>query len=359
MYPDDNKKILRSCISLFILLLLGFLCFNRTRQVQDPRLHGCTMGTTYFITLSGQFPRSTLEKLEQAISNTLLEVNRQMSTWDPSSEISAFNRSKSTAPFPVSKSFVKVIAAALKISKATDGAFDPTLNPLLKLWGFNSSTNSYALPTNTQVEETRARCGWQHLHVDSASTIRKDISDLELDLSAIAKGYAVDAVAAVLCNAGVKNYFVEIGGEVVVKGVNPDGKAWRIGVQYPSLEPFSNRLQGILHLRGGAIATSGDYRNYIIHDGITYSHIIDPRTGRPALHNVASVTVLATDCMTADAIATGLFVLGAEAGLTWVENHPDVEALFLLRNVDGKIIEKFSSGFTGLTDYTSLYNKTE
>ncbi|MCF7847936.1 MAG: FAD:protein FMN transferase [Kiritimatiellales bacterium] len=352
MYPLSNKRILRLCLSMFILLVLGFLYFNRTQTVMHPRLHGYTMGTTYSITITGRVPRSTLKILDQTIGNTLAEVNRQMSTWDPASEISAFNQSGSTEPFPVSAPFAKVVQAALGLSDTTGGAFDPTLNPLLNLWGFGSRSNHAGVPPDDDVERTRAACGWRHLHAETASAIRKDIPGLQLDLGAIAKGYGVDAVAADIRAAGLANYFVEIGGEVYVEGTNPDGVPWRIGVQLPSTGPVGESLQGIINIHNRAVATSGDYRNYIEKDGVIYSHIMDPRTGRPALHNVASVTVLAPSCMEADGMATGLFVMGAEKGLEWVENHPGVEALFLLHDEKDEIIEKFSSGFKSLTDYS-------
>ena len=194
--------------------------------------------------------------------------------------------------------------------------------------------------------------GWDKVEVVSDTELRKKKPDVSLSLGAIAKGYGVDAVADLLSAAGYENWLVEIGGEMALKGLNPEGVPWKVGIQYPSLTPDA-RCQGILHLTEGAIATSGDYRNYIMKDGVIYSHILDPRTGRAVFSDTASVSVYAVRCMDADAVATALFVMGSEAGLAWAEQAPGIEVMYLLRAADGSIIEKFSSGFIDATGYTS------
>ncbi len=314
---------------------------------------GGTMGTTYSITLSDPVTAPRLVTMVQAIECQLDEINLQMSTWNAESEISRFNHSTSTEWFPVSDGFAVVVQRALELSESTGGAFDPTLQPLLNLWGFGSEAGNQQVPSDADIAEAKIHTGWQKLRVEVSSGLRKNGSALSLDLGAIAKGYGVDVLAGILDEAGYKNWFVEIGGEVVVQGVNPDGVPWKVGIQYPTTNPMDQRLQGILHVTNGAVATSGDYRNYIPKDGVLYSHILDPRTGRAVFSDTASVTVVASSCMDADGMATALFVMGAEEGLTWVEQRPGVEAMFLLRGGDSEIFEKFSSGFVAATGYAS------
>ena len=315
---------------------------------------GETMGTAYSVTLSGPVAASRLGAVVQSIENQLTEISRQMSTWEPDSEISRFNHSDSTGPFQASKEFTAVVRRALELSDSTDGAFDPTLQPLLNLWGFGSEGEDQKVPSNDEIIAAQTHVGWRKVAADDSSGLRKNSPGLSLDLGAMAKGYGVDALAGILDEAGYENWFVEIGGEVVVKGFNPDGVPWRIGIQYPTTNPMeTGRLQGIVNLTRGATATSGDYRNYRVQDGVLYSHILDPRSGRAVLSDTASVTVVAPSCMDADGMATALFVMGAEEGLAWVEGRPEVEAMFLVRGDGGEIFEKFSSGFVASTGYIS------
>lgn len=320
---------------------------------KNPVFVGRTMGTTYSVTLSGHVSHKAADALEPQIDGKLAEINRQMSTWDPKSEISLFNHSDELGPFQIPEPFVKVVQRALALSEATGGAFDPTLQPLLNLWGFGSESEKRAVPSDADLAAAMAKTGSDKVWVDKASDLWKAAPGVQLALGAIAKGYGVDAVGQLLDEAGHENWFVEIGGEVAVRGKNPKGKPWRIGIQYPSSNPAENRLQGIINLTKGAVATSGDYRNYIEQDGVLYSHILDPRSGRAVLADTAGVTVVAPNCMDADGMATALFVMGADEGLAWVEERPDTEAMFLIRSADGEISERFSSGFVAATSYVS------
>ena len=209
------------------------------------------------------------------------------------------------------------------------------------------------MPSDTVIAKTKALTGWRKLGIDEDSSFQKNIPELALDLGAIAKGYGVDAIGQLLNEAGHENWFSEIGGEVVVRGTNPSDVPWRIGIQFPTTNPMVDKLQGIVNLTEGAVATSGDYRNYIEEEGVVYSHILDPRSGRAVLSDTASVTVISPNCMDADGMATALFVMGADEGLVWTENRPKVEAMFLVRGADGEIFEKFSSGFVAATSYIS------
>ncbi len=344
-----RKKIVQIVVGLLLVLAFGVKSF----YVKHPVLVGGTMGTGYSVTLEGYVSRRAISKLSRQIEAELAEINRQMSTWDAESEISRFNQSGSTEPFQASEAFADVVRAALELSAATGGAFDPTLGPLLNLWGFGSGSEGRGVPSDAEIARAKALTGWRKLGVDDGSNLRKSIPGLALDLGAIAKGYGVDAIGQILDGAGHENWFAEIGGEVVVRGTNPDGVPWRIGIQYPTTNPTVDRLQGIVNVTEGAVATSGDYRNYIEEGGVLYSHILDPRSGRAVLSDTASVTVAAPGCMEADGIATALFVMGADEGLAWVEQRTEVEALFLVRGADGEISEKFSSGFVAATGYVS------
>ena len=348
----SGKQIIRMVLGFVVVLVLALGGIVRSRSVIDPAHWGETMGTGYSIKIAGSVKKSDLRMLHEEIESVLKEVNRQMSTWDPESEISRFNHSSSTEPFACSPAFAEVVQQSLILSASTGGAFDPTLQPLLNLWGFGSEGDERRVPSGEELAAARRLTGWQKIQTDGRSFLVKREPGISLALGAIAKGYGVDQLAGLMEQAGCENWFVEIGGEVAVHGMNPEGVPWRIGIQFPSTNPMDNQLQGILHLSDGAVATSGDYRNYIEEEGVIYSHILDPRTGLALRSDVASVTVVAPHCMDADGAATALFVLGADEGLRWVEEQPGLEALFLLRGEGNEIIEKFSSGFRKATAYT-------
>ncbi len=345
----SRKKIIQIILGLALVLTFGIRSF----YVKHPILVGGTMGTSYSVTLKGYVPRAAINKLSRQIEAELEEINQQMSTWDEKSEISRFNQSDESGPFQISEAFAAVIVRALELSESTGGAFDPTLNPLLNLWGFGSEGGEREVPSEADIAAAMTKTGADKTWLDKTSSLWKASPEVQLALGAIAKGYGVDAIGHLLDRDGQENWFAEIGGEVVVSGLNPEGKPWRIGIQYPSSNPMDDKLQGIVNLTEGAVATSGDYRNYIQQDGALYSHILDPRSGRAVLSDTASVTVVAPNCMDADGMATALFVMGAEEGLAWVEDQPEVEAMFLVRGADGEISEKFSSGFVAATSYVS------
>lgn len=346
----NRRQIISVILGLIIVLILGVGGYFRSQYIENPAHWGETMGTSYSVKVSGKVSQQKLAVLFEEIERALAAVNRQMSTWDPNSEISRFNHSRSTENFPCSAELAFVVKRALAFSKSTDGAFDPTLQPLLNLWGFGSESDERKIPSAGEISEIREKTGWGKISVTDKG-LKKSEPELSLALGAIAKGYGVDAVASVMRANGFESWFVEIGGEVLVRGVNAEGVPWRVGIQSPTTNPMDQGLQGIVHLTNGAVATSGDYRNYIEEDGRLFSHILDPRDGMTALSDTASVSVFAPTCMDADGLATALFVMGHEAGLRWTEQQNDIEALFLIRTDDGKIIQKFSSGFVEATGY--------
>ena len=328
---------------MFPFLLALSACAPASR---DAALSGQTMGTTYSIRLAdAPLDRGELRRLQGDVDVALAEVNRQMSTYLPDSEIARFNRAGANEPVAISPDFQFVARRALEIAEATGGAFDPTVGALVNLWGFGPDGLRRVAPTSDQIAAARATTGWRHLRFAPDGRLKKDLADLKLDLGAIAKGFGVDRVAALLRERGIENFLVEIGGETLGAGRNASGEPWRVGVLKPD---DTGALQGVARLTDGrAIATSGDYRNfYRDESGELRAHIVDPRTAAPVGHAVASVSVLAGDCLTADALATALFVLGPDEGLALLaERFSGTEALFLVRDANGDLIEKTSPGF--------------
>ena len=347
------KKPAQIIVTLCLLAVFAFSMATRNKKQQVEPLYGYTMGTSYTVQISDPLPSQKRQQLHRKIEEKLRMVNAQMSTWDPKSEISRFNHQATTNPFTVSPEFAKVIRQSLKLSHSTGGRFDPTLNPLLNIWGFGSESETREPPTQQQIDQTRKQIGWHHLHISDNNQLQKDIPDLQISLGAIAKGYGVDVVSRILLDEGLSNFFVEIGGEVYAHGTKPKNEPWRIGIQYPSLEP-NLKLQGILNITDSAIATSGYYPNYIQKNGRVFTHILDPVTGTPRESQTASVTVIAPNCMLADGAATALFVMGADEGLEWTEKQPEVEVLFLIRDDQGNVTETASSGFYTKTAYEAL-----
>ncbi len=353
-----RKKIIQIFMGLVLIAVLGIGGIIRSGSIQNPSHWGETMGTGYSVKIAGKVKQTDLKKLHVRIEHELTEISRQMSTWDSESEISRFNHAASTEPFPCSESFAAVIRRSLQLSKSTGGAFDPTLQPLLNLWGFGSEAEGERIPTDAELTLVRDITGWEKISIDNDANLRKAEPELSLALGAIAKGYGVDVLAEIMNELDYENWFVEIGGEVVVKGLNPSGVPWKIGIQYPTTNPMDESLLGIVQITNGAVATSGDYRNYMIEDGIVYSHILDPRTGKAIRSDTASVTVVGSNCMDADAMATALFVMGPEEGLTLVEELADLEAMFIVRTKEGELSDIFSSGFRAATDYINKRSVT-
>lgn len=312
------------------ILLLLIAC---TPEHQALELSGSTMGTGYSIQVVDLPEEIELELLRDNIETELELVNALMSTYREDSELSRFNRSRSGDWFAVSPGLAELAQQALRTSETSDGAFDATVGPLVNLWGFGPEAGPDRVPSDAEIAQAQARVGYRKLSVRAEPpAVRKTEPDLYLDLSAIAKGYGVDRVAELLDAAGVANYLVEIGGELRGRGHNGRGQPWRIAVERP--DPGAREVQRVVELRGGGMATSGDYRNFFERDGKLYSHTIDPETGRPVTHGLASVTVLAPRTAHADALATAFLVLGPEAGLALAESL-NVAALFILRTPDG------------------------
>ena len=328
-----NRISTKNTLSIiFILLLWCISCSNQPSQIE---LSGFTMGTTYNIKIIPEKNSILSTKLiKQNIDSVLISVNYQMSTYLFDSEITQFNNHESTTSFTVSNDFSLVVERALHWSKLTDGAFDITIVPLLYLWGFGPGQASELgdiFPEEHAVQKRRTHVGYEKLTTNKYYLQKKD-PFIKIDLNAIAKGFGVDAVYSFLESIGMNNIMVEIGGEVRTKGKNRKNEPWMIAVETPDLESAGSKsISWALPLESKAMATSGDYRNYYEIDGIRYSHEIDPRTGYPAQTGVASATVVATNCMDADALATALIIMGPESGLQFIEKLDGVEAFLILR----------------------------
>jgi len=327
-----------------VLMLVA--CAEQRMDAVVYELSGQTMGTTFSIKIVA--PEDDLNKdLLGKQVNTLLEhIDGRMSTWQPDSELSLFNANASTDWINTSPEFCEVMESALAVSHHTDGAFDITVGTFVNLWGFGPRENATPEPPSDEsINAAGKRVGYRKLQVDcDIPGVRKSRADIYVDLSAYAKGYAVDQIAGELDEYGLANYLVEIGGELRMRGHNASVDNWAIAIEKPA--DFERTVQLIVHLTDQAMATSGDYRNYFESEGKRFSHTIDPRTGRPVSHRGAAVTVVAESSARADAFATALLVLGPDEGFLFAENER-IAAYFLLRSESG-IEEKMTSAFAAL-----------
>ena len=320
--------------SAFIVLAFAVLAGcsfkpeDKTWEISGP-----VFGTSYHINVVLAGDQERLENLASGIDEVLEKVDASMSTWREDSELSRFNqRTDQSEWVPISAGFLEVLQKAEEISVMTDGAFDVTIGPVVNLWGFGPQARPEQIPSEETLEKALAATGYEKLELRAEPPAVRATPPQYVDLSAIAKGYGVDAVARFLDSEGVEAYLVEIGGEVRVSGRKPDGSTWRLAIEQPMSE--GREVNRVVALESRAMATSGDYRNYYESEGRRYSHTIDPETGRPIGHKLASVTVIADDCMTADALATGFDVMGYERAneLAVRENIP---AYFIVRTDDG------------------------
>ena len=301
------------------------------------RVDGAAMGTTYAVQAAcpGGVPARRLAAV-------LDRVDRAMSTYDETSELARFNRAPVGVPVPVSPWLADVADAAQRVAEETGGAFDATVGPLVAFWGFGADAEAVP-PDKARLQAARGVVGHGRLQVELSPPTLTKLAEVRVDYSAIAKGFAVDRMADVLDGASCRAYLVELGGELRAHGRAPDGGAWRVGVEAP-LAFASGGLQTVLHIRDGALATSGGYRQFreptkaeqaLLPRGQTrVSHVVDPRSGLPVAHALASVTVVARSAVLADAYATALLVLGTEAGLAFAERR-GIAALFVEDGEDG------------------------
>lgn len=307
---------------------------------EQKSLEGQAIGTTYsIIYLDGETPLAPT-RLEKEFNALINSANESMSTYHRNSEISKFNRMQSTEPMNASETLRKVVLEGVRLHEMTDGALDITLKPLSGIWGFGPDKKPHTIPSNSAIAAVKAKTGVDKIQLTD-STIAKTIPELELDLNTIGKGFLVDQTAELLESHGIKNYLVEIGGEGRIKGHNGRGKPWRLGV----IDPAGGKPRSQVAVYPGNIglATSGDYYQYFEEDGKRYSHILNPQTGKPIDHKLASVTVFHPSSMTADGLATAILVMGADKGLALAEKH-NIPIYLIIRDGD-KFVSKMSSAF--------------
>ncbi len=315
--PVTITMFINRLITVFLTATL-LLVASPIGAAEPLRLFGKTMGTHYVVTLDSASLDDDGAALQKRIEARLAEINAQMSTWDKASEISRFNHSRSTDWFDVSAEFVVVVVEAKRIFERTDGAFDPTVSPLIDLWGFGGDRKKI-VPDAAAIETARQSIGMQHVEVRTEPpALKKSLPELQLNLSAIAKGYAVDVLAAVLVEQDITSFMIDIGGENRAGLPKANGNPWRAGIESPLNTPLPGQdhpFSRIVDLNESSVATSGDYRNFFEIDGVHYSHAIDPTTGWPVKEPPAAVSVVHQSCMSADAWATAMMVLGRKKGL--------------------------------------------
>jgi thiamine biosynthesis lipoprotein len=315
-----------AAIAAALILLLARLVFGPPAD-QGWVMTGETMGTSYSIQVS-DCTDASCETLGEQITQRLAELVARLSHFDTESELYAFNQHEQDSWFYVSEDLLTVVEFALGISAYSDGAFDITVAPSVNAWGFGPAQTT-GPPDENQIRLSRAAIGFERLATQAQPpALRKTEPTVTLDLSALAKGYAVDQLAFLIEESGNRNYLVEIGGEIRAAGLRPDGGAWRIGIQAPD---GGLDISFIISPGDEAIATSGDYRNFYFHDGKRISHTIDPAKGKPVTHNLASVSVIAPSAMQADALATLMMVVGADKALQLAQ-HDNIPVLLFVRD---------------------------
>ena len=323
-------------------LLLGFLLLwaGCSSPMVENSFSSQTMGTTYSIKIISQNPIPNPSKIQKGIDSVLTVVNMHMSIWIPTSEISRFNRNQSRNVIPVSHHFKYVIKKSIEISEATGGAFDVTVYDLMALWGFGPDPQKRE-PLEKDIQHAMENLGYHNLVLEPEG-IRKKNPRTKVDLNSIAKGYGVDQVFHWLVSRGFADVFVEIGGEVRCSGMNKNRLPWRVGIDHPNIEGFpGSELAGVVSLDNQAMATSGNYRNFIEQNGKFYGHTIDPRIGIPIETDVLSVSVISNSCMEADGWATAFMVLGYEEGKKLVSSKSGLQVCWVLSDSDGiRRIEK-------------------
>lgn len=330
----------------FVFVLTACDQYVEQRKQYQFAHSGPTMGTSFSIKVP-QLPEAVdPEQLKKGIDQRLQAINNAMSTYLSDSELSRFNANRSTDWQLVSAPLFAVLNQARQISLLSAGAYDITVGPLVNLWGFGPDPMVFEAPDDQSIKQRLNQIGYQHLELKTDSTaVKKDHPDLYIDLSSLAKGYAVDQVSDFLEANKISAYLVEIGGEIRLKGKNINGESWRIAVEKPTAD--RRMIQRILPITDIAIATSGDYRNFFEHNGVRFSHTIDPRTGRPITHNLASVTILRDTAMEADALATALMVLGPDQGYRLAERQ-QIAALFIIKSDEG-FVERSTQAYNELT----------
>jgi thiamine biosynthesis lipoprotein len=328
-YPERFK----STISLVFLSLLVISGCWKDQSSEIVTFRGSSMGTTYSVKLFSLPPETDSEKLHQEIKEVLGAIDRLMSTHSSSSELSAFNKYRQTDWFSVSPLTLRVVDKGLEMSRRSEGTFDLTVGKLVDIWGFGKGIRDDKLPSDDSIRRILKEIGYEKIQIDARRLrIRKGDPNIAIDLSAVAKGFAVDEVANRLEENQIVNYLVEVGGEIRVGGSKQNSAPWVIAIEQPIVG--KRAIYKTLSIGRNGMATSGDYRNFFTKEGKRYSHVIDPKTGYPITHQTGSVTVIHPSCAMADAWATALLVMGREKGYRMAAKN-NLAVLFVYRTENG------------------------
>lgn len=320
-------------VCVMLLAMLALTACESPPPDPTVRFTGSTMGTSYDLKLVPVAGQVVAPHFQSQVEALLARINQTMSTYDPGSELSRFNRHPSTDWVAVSPELQQIVTEALRVSELSSGAFDVTVGPLVNLWGFGPEPHRDQVPTDTEIAQARERVGYWRLQArEEPPALKKERPDLYVDLSAIAKGYGVDQLAALAETVGIQNYLMSIGGEIRAKGHNGRGQPWTIAIEKPVVG--QRAVERLIRLGDHSISTSGDYRNFFEQNGQRYSHIINPHTGRPIRQTLASVTVISDQSMIADATATTLMAAGSESGFQLATNH-HLAAFFIIISPEG------------------------
>ena len=333
-------------IRLMIAVILVTCSANVSAGTHDNQIHeisGKTMGTFYHIKISNPH-KINRTIIKNKIDACLKEVNDSMSMYLKTSEISIFNQSRELIPMEISHGFTLVLTQARTLYGLTGGAWDGTIKPLVDLWGFGTKNPTGNAPDKAAIRRALLKTGFDKI-ILSGQTLAKKTADISLDLGSIAKGYGVDEVARLLMENGFKNILVEIGGEVIGFGEKKTNRPWNVGIATPDKQMAKQTVYKAIALQNKALATSGDYRNFVVMNKKSYSHIIDPSTGYPVDNGVVSASVLTDTCTFADGLATALMVMGAQKGISLVNRVANTECLIIVQEKDGKLKNRYSNGF--------------
>jgi thiamine biosynthesis lipoprotein len=358
-----RQLIARSTVAIAALVFLPVALTGCATSSQPVTIHGAGLGADWSVRIAGTLPLDEA-LIRQGIQARIDDVGRHLSRWDPSSSLSLLNTTTESDWQPVAPGLLGPLRYALELAAETGGAFDPTVAPLVDAWGFGTSGRRYEPPAPEEIRAAQARVGHAKVALDASTGRLRKPAGMQIDLSSMTHGRAADEVAAYLDDLGVSSYLIDVGSELRAKGSPasaggpdsrgageraPDRSAWRIAIERPPAEttdaaPAQAEVLRTVWLRDAGIATSGNYRYFFDYNGKRYSHRIDPRTGEPVTHDLASVTVIDPECMRADALATALTVLGPDEGLKYATDR-NIAALFVLRAGDGTLVERMTPRF--------------
>jgi thiamine biosynthesis lipoprotein len=332
------KKISLAMWCAFILTILSGCSASEEAKIEA--ITGLSMGTSYTVKWVNQDGLNR-DDIVSGVAAELARVEASMSTYMDASDLTGFNGAKTNQWHAVPSEMASLVALSLEISKQTNGAFDVTVGPLVDLWGFGPDPIPEHIPSQDALDALKPFIGYQFIQVQQQPPAMLKLTDSAIDLSAIAKGYGVDAIALWLEAHEFSDYLIEVGGELRASGLKPDGSSWRIAIETPTVD--ARQIYQVVKVSNMAVATSGNYRNYYEQEGVRYTHTLDPATLRPVTHNLASVTVIDASAARADALATALMVMGDEEGVAWATMH-QVPAYFIMKQSNGFVAQS-TAGF--------------